>query len=130
MLYKLSLFTIFYIIVGPQSSYLSKQPNAGSAKKQVAKADLPTRFALVEVEVKDMDTGRKMCVLKRVPTTTTVGELKKLFEKEYPSFYPERQAFFLDKKSPGIESKTTAKLETKYMLRFFLNLNYLLMLAF
>mgnify|MGYP000555384959 CR=1 FL=1 len=89
------------IIAGPQPSYLSKQPNAANTKKEAKKADQPTRFALVEVEVKHMETGRKMCVLKRVPTTTTVGELKKLFEKEYPSFYPERQAFFLDKKSPG-----------------------------
>jgi len=75
-----------------------------SAKKESKRAEQPTRFALVEVEVKHMETGRKMCVLKRVPTTTSVGELKKLFEKEYPSFYPERQAFFIDKKSPALSN--------------------------
>ena len=35
--------------------------------------------------------------IERVPSTTTVRELKELFEKKYPAFYPERQAFFLDK---------------------------------
>ena len=29
-------------------------------------------------------------------------ELKELFEKKYPAFYPERQAFFLDKRSPAM----------------------------
>ena len=67
--------------------------------------DQPTRFALVEVEVIHMETAEKMCVLgklryfflfhfvrlERVPSTTTVRELKELFEKKYPAFYPERQ---------------------------------------
>ena len=57
---------------------------------------------IYELIWRHMETGKKMCILKRVPTTTTVGELKKLFEKEYPSFYPERQAFFLDKTKPGL----------------------------
>ena len=39
---------------------------------------------------------------ERVPSTTTVRELKELFEKKYPAFYPERQAFFLDKRSPAM----------------------------
>ena len=37
-----------------------------------------------------------------MPSTTTVRELKELFEKKYPAFYPERQAFFLDKRSPAM----------------------------
>ena len=37
-----------------------------------------------------------------VEIKTLVRDLKKLFEKEYPSYYPERQAFFLDKTSPAL----------------------------
>ena len=68
-----------------------------------------------------METGKKMCILKRVPTTTTVGELKKLFEKEYPSFYPERQAFFLDKTKPGLffEQKSLQLASKNGQLKFF-----------
>ena len=68
-----------------------------------------------------METGKKMCILKRVPTTTTVGELKKLFEKEYPSFYPERQAFFLDKTKPGLlfDQKSLQLAGKKGQLKFF-----------
>jgi len=74
----------------------------GQVKKDAKKQEAPTRFALVEVEVIHMETGEKMCVLERVPSTTTVRELKELFEKKYPAFYPERQAFFLDKRSPAM----------------------------
>ena len=56
----------------------------GQGKKEAKKQEQPTRFALVEVEVIHMETGEKMCVLERVPSTTTVRELKELFEKKYP----------------------------------------------
>ena len=57
----------------------------GQVKKEAKKQEQPTRFALVEVEVIHMETGEKMCVLERVPSTTTVRELKELFEKKYPA---------------------------------------------
>ena len=60
-----------------------------------------TRFALVEVEIINMENGEKLCTLERVPSTTTIRELKELFERKFPAYYPERQAFFLDRRTPG-----------------------------
>ncbi|CAG5110016.1 Oidioi.mRNA.OKI2018_I69.chr2.g4469.t1.cds [Oikopleura dioica] len=80
----------------------SGSANAPSHKKG---QEQPARFALVEVEVKDINTEKTLCVLNRVPTTTTTRELKKLFEREFPTIYVERQSFHLDKKSKALPNK-------------------------
>ena len=94
-----------------------KGQNSSNAAGHKKGQEQPARFALVEVEVKDIVTEKTLCVLNRVPTTTTTRfcikfrdqlgrfiffrELKKLFEREFPAFYVERQSFHLDKKAKG-----------------------------
>lgn len=45
--------------------------NSSNAAGHKKGQEQPARFALVEVEVKDIVTEKTLCVLNRVPTTTT-----------------------------------------------------------
>ena len=62
-------------------------------------ADPHQRFSLVEVEILDLRTNKKMSVLERVPSLTKISELKDIFEKKFPNYYPSRQSFRLEKSS-------------------------------
>ena len=57
------------------SSEKFKSPKQGANSSNAAGhkkgQEQPARFALVEVEVKDIVTEKTLCVLNRVPTTTT-----------------------------------------------------------
>ncbi|CBY40958.1 unnamed protein product, partial [Oikopleura dioica] len=103
--FKMELFAVSENLRRVSSAPKDQGNNSSNAAGHKKGQEQPARFALVEVEVKDIVTEKTLCVLNRVPTTTTTRELKKLFEREFPAFYVERQSFHLDKKAKALPNK-------------------------
>lgn len=72
-----------------------------------ADGDPHQRFSLVEVEIVNIKTGQRMVVLERVPSSTKISELKDMFERKFPNYYPSRQSFRLDKRSNILKDSDT-----------------------
>uniref|UniRef100_A0A3Q2CDX9 Very-long-chain enoyl-CoA reductase n=1 Tax=Cyprinodon variegatus TaxID=28743 RepID=A0A3Q2CDX9_CYPVA len=52
----------------------------------------------LEVEIIDAKTKEQLCFLDKVDPHSTIGDIKNLFYKSYPQWYPARQALRLDPK--------------------------------
>ncbi|XP_016886940.1 very-long-chain enoyl-CoA reductase isoform X2 [Cynoglossus semilaevis] len=57
-----------------------------------------SRTTFFEVWVLDANTRKHLCYLDKVEPYSTVGDIKSLFHKSYPHWYPARQALKLDPK--------------------------------
>ncbi|XP_022609718.1 very-long-chain enoyl-CoA reductase-like [Seriola dumerili] len=57
-----------------------------------------SRTTFFEVEVLDAKTREQLCFLDKVEPCSTIGDIKSLFHKSYPHWYPARQALKLDPK--------------------------------
>ncbi|XP_018553763.1 very-long-chain enoyl-CoA reductase [Lates calcarifer] len=57
-----------------------------------------SRTTFFEVEVLDANTREQLCFLDKVEPHSTIGDIKSLFHKSYPHWYPARQALKLDPK--------------------------------
>ncbi|XP_029003890.1 very-long-chain enoyl-CoA reductase-like isoform X2 [Betta splendens] len=55
-----------------------------------------SRTTFFEVEVLDARTREQLCFLDKVDPCSTIGDIKSLFCKTYPHWYPSRQALKLD----------------------------------
>lgn len=75
--------------------------------EEESSADPHQRFSLVEVEILCLRTMKKMTVLERVPSLTKISDLKDIFEKKFPNYYPSRQSFRLDKRSKILKDSDT-----------------------
>ena len=49
-----------------------------------------------EVEIRDAKTREKLCFLDKVEPQATISEIKTLFTKTHPQWYPARQSLRLD----------------------------------
>ncbi|XP_020568337.1 very-long-chain enoyl-CoA reductase-like isoform X1 [Oryzias latipes] len=57
-----------------------------------------SRTIFFEVEVLDAKTREQLCFLDKVEPHSTIGDIKSLFYKLYPRWYPARQSLTLDPK--------------------------------
>ncbi|XP_058887684.1 very-long-chain enoyl-CoA reductase isoform X1 [Acipenser ruthenus] len=60
-----------------------------------------SRVTFFEVEILDPKTKGQLCFLDKVEPHATIGEIKCLFHKVYPQWYPSRQALKLDPRYEG-----------------------------
>ncbi|RXN15648.1 very-long-chain enoyl- reductase-like protein [Labeo rohita] len=51
---------------------------------------------IFQVEILDSKTKEQLCFLDKVEPHSSVGDIKSLFHKSYPKWYPARQALRLD----------------------------------
>ncbi|KAF7689275.1 hypothetical protein HF521_012628 [Silurus meridionalis] len=58
-----------------------------------------------EVEILDAKTKDKLCFLDKVEPNATIGEIKSMFHKSHPQFYPARQSIRLDPKGKSLKDE-------------------------
>ncbi|XP_024136204.1 very-long-chain enoyl-CoA reductase [Oryzias melastigma] len=64
-----------------------------------------SRTIFFEVEVLDAKTKEQLCFLDKVEPHSTIGDIKSLFYKLYPHWYPARQALTLDPKGKSLRDE-------------------------
>ncbi|XP_036261751.2 very-long-chain enoyl-CoA reductase-like, partial [Molothrus ater] len=67
----------------------------------------PRKAALLffEVEILDARTRDKLCFLDKVEPQATVADIKNLFSKSHPQWYPARQSLRLDPKGRSLKDE-------------------------
>ncbi|XP_077353908.1 very-long-chain enoyl-CoA reductase-like isoform X4 [Festucalex cinctus] len=73
-----------------------KKPSSRPRPKPPKK---PKRIVYFEVEIVDVKTKEKLLLLDKVEPTATILDIKALFHKSYPKWYPARQSLRLDPKT-------------------------------
>ncbi|KAF6097593.1 trans-2,3-enoyl-CoA reductase [Phyllostomus discolor] len=58
-----------------------------------------------EVEILDAKTREKLCFLDKVEPHATIAEIKNLFTKSHPQWYPARQSLRLDPKGKSLKDE-------------------------
>ncbi|XP_073659312.1 very-long-chain enoyl-CoA reductase isoform X2 [Tursiops truncatus] len=58
-----------------------------------------------EVEILDAKTREKLCFLDKVEPQATIAEIKNLFTKSHPQWYPARQSLRLDPKGKSLKDE-------------------------
>ncbi|XP_010767322.1 very-long-chain enoyl-CoA reductase-like [Notothenia coriiceps] len=58
-----------------------------------------------EVEILDAKTKDKLCFLDKVEPNATIGEIKSMFHKSHPQWYPTRQSIRLDAKGKSLKDE-------------------------
>ncbi|XP_029885524.1 very-long-chain enoyl-CoA reductase-like [Aquila chrysaetos chrysaetos] len=58
-----------------------------------------------EVEILDARTREKLCFLDKVEPHATIAEIKSLFTKAHPQWYPARQSLRLDPKGRSLKDE-------------------------
>uniref|UniRef100_A0A8C2RHZ4 Very-long-chain enoyl-CoA reductase n=1 Tax=Capra hircus TaxID=9925 RepID=A0A8C2RHZ4_CAPHI len=61
--------------------------------------------AWAEVEILDAKTREKLCFLDKVEPQATIAEIKNLFTKTHPQWYPARQSLRLDPKGKSLKDE-------------------------
>ncbi|RVE69645.1 hypothetical protein OJAV_G00079740 [Oryzias javanicus] len=79
-----------------------KKPTPKPKAKQPKKAK---RIVYFEVEILDLKTKEKLLLLDKVEPTATVLDIKALFHKSYPKWYPARQSLRLDPKTKSLRDE-------------------------
>ncbi|XP_008414308.1 very-long-chain enoyl-CoA reductase-like [Poecilia reticulata] len=83
----------------------AKSQNGAEAEKKPTPKPKPKapkkakRIVYFEVEILDCKTKEKLLLLDKVEPTATVLDIKSLFHKSYPKWYPARQSLRLDPKA-------------------------------
>ncbi|KAJ8376091.1 hypothetical protein SKAU_G00066710 [Synaphobranchus kaupii] len=62
-----------------------------------------SRVTFFEVEILDPKTKRQLCFLDKVEPHSTISEIKCLFHKSYPQWYPARQSLWIDPKGKPLK---------------------------
>ncbi|KAG7243462.1 hypothetical protein INR49_011018, partial [Caranx melampygus] len=65
----------------------------------------PKRTVYFEVEILDKKTKEKLLLLDKVEPTATILDIKALFHKSYPKWYPARQCLRLDPKAKSLRDE-------------------------
>ncbi|XP_072225056.1 very-long-chain enoyl-CoA reductase-like isoform X2 [Leuresthes tenuis] len=82
----------------------AKNVNGAETEKKSAPRPKPKppkkakRIVYFEVEIVDLKTKEKLLLLDKVEPTSTILDIKALFHKSYPKWYPARQSLRLDPK--------------------------------
>jgi very-long-chain enoyl-CoA reductase len=63
----------------------------------------------MKVEIQHIRSGKTLCVLEDVKPSTTILQIKKLFEAKSPKYYPDRQQFKVSKErgAKGLKDEDT-----------------------
>ncbi|XP_057178773.1 very-long-chain enoyl-CoA reductase [Triplophysa rosa] len=61
-----------------------------------------SRTTFFEVEILDSKTKEQLCFLDKVEPHSSIAEIKSLFHKSYPKWYPARQSLRLDPKGKAL----------------------------
>ncbi|XP_015245468.1 PREDICTED: very-long-chain enoyl-CoA reductase [Cyprinodon variegatus] len=70
------------------------------------KEEIPTaKMKHYEVEILDAKTKDKLCFLDKVEPNATIGEIKSMFHKSHPQWYPARQSIRLDPKGKSLKDE-------------------------
>ncbi|KAJ4922908.1 hypothetical protein JOQ06_026199 [Pogonophryne albipinna] len=64
-----------------------------------------SRTTFFEVRVLNGKTKEHLCFLDKVEPYSTIGDIKSLFHKSYPHWYPARQALSLDPKDKSLRDE-------------------------
>ncbi|XP_066449320.1 very-long-chain enoyl-CoA reductase isoform X1 [Eleutherodactylus coqui] len=86
----------------------SQNDSAASAKRsKPAKKKAPAKRATVyfEVEILDAKTREKLCFLDKVEPNATITDIKNMFNKSHPEWYPARQSLRLDPKGRSLKDE-------------------------
>ncbi|CAL8330710.1 unnamed protein product [Lota lota] len=78
-------------------------PVAPAKRKPAKKAKKAVVF--FEVEILDAKTKGKLCFLDKVEPNATIGEIKSMFHKSHPQWYPARQSIRLDSKGKSLKDE-------------------------
>ncbi|KAG7223743.1 hypothetical protein INR49_026425 [Caranx melampygus] len=78
-------------------------PPAPVKRKPAKKAKKAVVF--FEVEILDAKTKDKLCFLDKVEPNATIGEIKSMFHKSHPQWYPARQSIRLDPKGKSLKDE-------------------------
>uniref|UniRef100_A0A9J7WW39 Very-long-chain enoyl-CoA reductase n=1 Tax=Cyprinus carpio carpio TaxID=630221 RepID=A0A9J7WW39_CYPCA len=62
-------------------------------------------FFTSTVEILDAKTKDKLCFLDKVEPNATIGEIKSMFHKSHPQWYPARQSIRLDPKGKSLKDE-------------------------
>ncbi|KAM6957548.1 very-long-chain enoyl-CoA reductase [Aplochiton taeniatus] len=88
----------------------AKNPN-GEAEKKAAPRPRPKppkkakRIVYFEVEILDLRSKERLLLLDKVEPTATILDIKALFHKSNPKWYPARQAIHLDPKAKSLKDE-------------------------
>ncbi|XP_048869025.1 very-long-chain enoyl-CoA reductase isoform X1 [Brienomyrus brachyistius] len=82
--------------VTPPSAPVKRPKPAKKTKKAVV---------FFEVEILDAKTKDKLCFLDKVEPNATIGEIKSMFHKSHPQWYPARQSIRLDPKGKSLKDE-------------------------
>ncbi|CAK8689173.1 very-long-chain enoyl-CoA reductase-like [Clavelina lepadiformis] len=61
----------------------------------------------MELQILHSKNKSKMCALQRLSSATTVRDIKELFHKQNPKFYPSRQSYRLEPRSKSLKDSDT-----------------------
>ncbi|KAM8822797.1 very-long-chain enoyl-CoA reductase isoform 2-T2 [Spinachia spinachia] len=64
-----------------------------------------SRTTFFEVKILDAKTKEQLCFLDKVDPRSTIGDIKSLFHRAYPRWYPARQALMLDAKEKSLRDE-------------------------
>ncbi|KAG8006894.1 Very-long-chain enoyl-CoA reductase [Nibea albiflora] len=89
----------------------AKNVNGAEPEKKATQRPKPKapkkakRIVYFEVEIVDLKTKEKLLLLDKVEPTSTVLDIKSLFHKSYPKWYPARQSLRLDPKAKSLRDE-------------------------
>uniref|UniRef100_A0AAQ6II97 Very-long-chain enoyl-CoA reductase n=1 Tax=Anabas testudineus TaxID=64144 RepID=A0AAQ6II97_ANATE len=89
----------------------AKNVNGAEPEKKAAPRPKPKppkkakRIVYFEVEIVDLKTKEKLLLLDKVEPTATILDIKSLFHKSYPKWYPARQSLRLDAKAKSLRDE-------------------------
>ncbi|KAM8972887.1 very-long-chain enoyl-CoA reductase isoform 1-T1 [Pelodytes ibericus] len=85
----------------------AKGPSDAGAKRSAPKPAKKAKRATVyfEVEILDAKTREKLCFLDKVEPNATISDIKNMFTKFHPQWYPARQSLRLDPKGRSLKDE-------------------------
>ncbi|XP_077118766.1 very-long-chain enoyl-CoA reductase isoform X1 [Ranitomeya variabilis] len=76
-----------------------------SSKPPKKKAPAKRATVYFEVEILDAKTREKLCFLDKVEPNATIADIKNMFNKSHPEWYPARQSLRLDPKGRSLKEE-------------------------
>nr|XP_056712987.1 very-long-chain enoyl-CoA reductase isoform X1 [Euleptes europaea] len=94
-------------VVSMEGGQPSQRNVNGIGSKASTKTTKKSKKAVLffEVEILDAKTREKLCFLDKVEPNATVAEIKSLFTKSHPEWYPARQSLRLDPKGRSLKDE-------------------------
>ncbi|XP_052655722.1 uncharacterized protein LOC128147302 [Harpia harpyja] len=88
-----------------EGGQLSQSPILGLWRQAPPAKKTKKAVLFFEVEILDARTREKLCFLDKVEPNATIAEIKSLFTKAHPQWYPARQSLRLDPKGRSLKDE-------------------------